>query len=65
MLIYILVYICTWQSIGYYKRPPFLCGAGGVVIYKCCDIAASLAACLVSQCCGGVGLAGGVFGVVL
>ena len=26
----------------YYKRPPFLCGAGGVVIYKCCDIAPAL-----------------------
>jgi hypothetical protein len=42
-----------------------LCGAGGVVIYKYCDIAASLAACLVSQYCAVAGLAGGAFGVVL
>lgn len=35
------------------------------VIYKCCDIAASLAACLVSLYCAVAGLAGGAFGVVL
>lgn len=33
-------------------------------IYKYCDIAASLAACLVSLCCAVAGLAGGAFGVV-
>lgn len=33
-----------------------MCGAGGVVIYKYCDIAASLAACLISLYCAVAGL---------
>lgn len=41
-----------------------MCGAGGLDIYKYCDIAASLAACLVSLYCAVAGLAGGAFGVV-
>ena len=40
------------------------CVVLAVSIYKYCDIAASLAACLVSLYCAVAGLAGGAFGVV-
>lgn len=41
------------------------CALLAVSIYKCCDIAARLAACLVSLYCAVAGLAGVVLGVVL